>query len=159
MQLEAVRALAWAGTESALDALRQVLFTSKAGDSSGLHQEIVTVLGRWQNPDLKPQAAQALIDGLHSTHLWMVNPAIKQTIAIGLSYLQQPQARESLTQLLADEDMGVRLHAVAALKSLGAETSRQYLEHLAHQTDLPDRLKQGVTIALQEWDRSVGGRW
>jgi len=152
LQLEAVRALAWAGTGSALDALRQMLFTSEVGDPPGLQQEIVTVLGRWQNPDLKTQASQTLIDALNSTHLWMVNPAIKQTIAIGLGYLQQPQARESLTQLLADEDMGVRLHAVAALKSLGTDTSRQYLERLAHQTDLPDRLKRGITIALQEWN-------
>jgi len=40
---------------------------------------------------------------------------------------------------------------MAALKQLGAAEARQKLESLVKQESLEPKLKQGIAIALQEW--------
>ncbi|MGA7937881.1 MAG: HEAT repeat domain-containing protein [Kovacikia sp.] len=152
LELEVVRTLGWMGTAIALNYLQQVLSLSEKRELNPIVvQEMVTLLGRWQDPELKPDAAQILMDMLNSTQPAVSQPAVQQSIALGLGYLQQPQAFECLTQLLANDDIGVRLHAIAALKMLDHELTYQRLELLATQTDLPKALRQGVAIALQEW--------
>jgi HEAT repeat protein len=61
------------------------------------------------------------------------------------------RALDVLIQLLADGDNSVRLHCTAALKRLGAGEVRQQLASLVKQENLEPRLKQGIAIALQEW--------
>jgi HEAT repeat protein len=152
LQVEVVRALGWTETTVALEYLQQALSLPERSElESIVVQEIATILGRWQNSNLKPRAARILIDALNSSHPAVSCSAVKQAIALSLGQLKQSQAFESLVQLLADEDMGVRLHAVAALKALDSQSFRQRLEVLATQTDLPETLKQTVAIALQEW--------
>jgi HEAT repeat protein len=85
-----------------------------------------------------------------ATPLVADQPALRQAIALSLGQLGQPDALETLMQLLADDVMGVRLHAIAALKTLDAQTARQRLEQLAH-SELPEALSQGVALALREW--------
>jgi HEAT repeat protein len=118
LQLESIRALNWVGTLSGLEYLQQALnqCTSKT-----ICQEIVTVLGRVQQPQLTTPAAKILIEMLQSQH-----PAnIKSAIALSLGQLGDIQAVEPLTLLLANSDELVRLHAIAALKKLSPKVTRK----------------------------------
>lgn len=149
LQLEAARSLAWMGTAPALECLCRALTSLSV--ATPVYQEIISLLGRWSDPALKAQAAQVLLEALTASSATSADAKIRQGIALSLGYLQQPQALEPLMQLLADEDMSVRLHTIAALKTLNSEAAHARLEHLASQNDVPDQLKQGVAIALQEW--------
>ncbi len=152
LRIEIVRALGWMETAIALDYLRQSLFQSDmAALPHPVHQEIVTVLGHWTDALHQPQAAQVLIDLLAVKHPVIADAAVRQAIALGLGHLAQKQALEPLIQLLADPDIGVRLHTVAALKKLDEATARQRLEALSTRNDVAEPLKQGAAIALQEW--------
>ncbi len=154
LQIETIRALGWAETKKALECLQQSLVTLNPSHTPvDVFLEMVTILGRWSNPDLKPRAAAILINLLNSTHPITTHPKIKQAIALSLGYLGQLAAIEPLTQLLADDDSGVQLHAIAALKSLDFQASLQHLETLAQQNNLPEAMKRGVAIALQELSR------
>lgn len=149
LQLETARSLAWMGTAPALECLCRAL--TNLSVAAPVYQEIISLLGRWSDPALKAQAAQVLLEALTASSASSADAKIRQGIALSLGYLQQPQALEPLMQLLADEDMSVRLHTIAALKTLNSEAAHARLEHLARQSDVPDQLKQGVAIALQEW--------
>ncbi len=152
LRLDCVRALGWMGSPIALDYLHRALFQLEPSAAfAPVDQEIVAVLGRWAAPDLKPQAAQALVDLLTLAHPGKANPAVRKAIAVGLGQLAQKRALDPLMQLLADADDGVRLHAVAALKTLDRQAAHQRLKTLAASADVPDSLRQGVAIALQEW--------
>ncbi|WP_421656690.1 HEAT repeat domain-containing protein [Leptothermofonsia sp. ETS-13] len=158
LQIETIRALGWAETEKALECLQQSLITLDPSHTPvEVFQEMVTILGRWSNPNLKPHAAAILINLVNSTHPITTHPKIKQTIALSLGHLGQLVAIEPLSQLLADEDIGVQLHAIAALKSLDFQTSLQHLKTLARQNNLSEAMKRGVAIALQEWKGEMGG--
>ena len=149
LQGEIVGALARIGTAITLEALHQALYRFQQPASISLYRAILTAIGRWETVDCKPQAAQILIEAL-ATPLAAAQPPLRQAIALGLGALGQPSALETLIPLLADEEMTVRLHAIAALKTLDAQTAHQRLEQLA-QGNLPAALQQGVAIALQEW--------
>lgn len=154
LQVEVIRALGWAESIIALEYLRQAIDWLKQPETDPtIYQEIAAVLGRWSDPTLKPEVAGILIKWLNSDHPAMNHPQVKQTIALSLGHLGQLQSVEPLTQLLADEDMGVRLHAIAALKSLDFQASLEHLESLAQQENLSDEMKRGVAIALQEWGK------
>ena len=149
LQIEIVWALTRIGSAIALDYLRQALPLSQQPAAQPLCQALITAVGQWEVAEVKPQAAQLLMATL-ATPLVVDQPALRQAIALGLGQLGQPDALETLMQLLADEVMGVRLHAIAALKTLDAQAAHQRLEQLAH-SDLPEPLRQGVAIALREW--------
>lgn len=148
LQIEIIRALGRVGTATSLAYLHSGL---NQLESVTMWQEIVTVLGRVEQPDLMPQAAQILIDVLKSTHPATQHESVKQAIALSLGQLGEMQAVDPLIQLLADRDVGVRLHAIAALKHLAPEAAHRQLEQMATNEALAPSLKQGVAIALQEW--------
>ena len=148
LQIEVIRALGWMGTATGLEYLRYCL---NHLESVTVWQEIVTVLGRVEQPDLKARAAEILIDMLKSNHPATGHESVKQAIAVSLGQLGEIQAIDELIQLLADADAGVRLHAIAALKQLASEAAHRQLEQLATNEALAPDLKQGVAIALQEW--------
>jgi hypothetical protein len=56
----------------------------------------------------------------------------------------------SLIELLVEEEITVRLHAIAALKTFGDRAYKQ-LQDLNQRANLPTALQQGLAIALQEW--------
>ncbi|WP_347239482.1 HEAT repeat domain-containing protein [Microcoleus sp. FACHB-68] len=148
LQIEVIRALGWMGTSEALEYLQQAL----AGQTEcAVGQEIVAVLGRMELPALTIRAAEILMDLLHSSHPLVQHPSIRKAIALGLGQLGHRQALDSLIYLLADLDVGVRLHALAALKQLAPENARQQLELLASNEQLTPALKAGVVLALNEW--------
>lgn len=148
LKIEIVRALGRVGTATGLEYLRSCLNQPEAVT---VWQEIVTVLGRVEQPDLTTRAANILIEMLKSGHPASQHESVKQAIALSLGQLGEIQALDWLIQLLADADAGVRLHAIAALKHLAPEAAHRQLEQLATNEALAPDLKQGVAIALSEW--------
>lgn len=151
LQIETVRALSWIETATALEYLQQTLSAKCSNTNSPVCQEIVTVLGRVEKPELKAKAAEIMIDLLESNHLAVQPVKIKQSLALGLGQLGDMRGLDVLIQMLADADTSIRLHCTAALKHLNAIEARQQLESLVKQESLEPRLKQGIAIALQEW--------
>lgn len=147
LQVEAVRSLSWMDTVYALDKLRELL----PSGSAALQQEILTVLGRVDSAEAKQKAAEMLLELLRSDNLLTEDPRSKQTIALSLGQLGQLAALDALISLLSDTNVSVRLHAIAALKQLDAETAYQRLQELAAAATIEPLLQVGVTIALQEW--------
>lgn len=173
LQIEAIRALGWMETATALDCLQQILIERASrefppGESPGITeltvskssignhtkyavcQEIVTVLGRVEKPEIKAKAAEILIDLLETDHPALQYAALEQSLALGLGQLRDLRAIEPLIKLLAIPDNSIRLHCTAALKQLSTVRARQQLENLAQQKNLKPELKQGIAIALQE---------
>ena len=150
LQTEIVWALHRIGTAKALDHLCQALHLFNHSALLPLYHSTLVAIGRWETAADQPQAAQILADAL-ATPLVAEQATLKQAIANGLGNLGQLTALETLIELLAHEEMSVRLHAIAALKALDASTAHQRLKTLASHPDVPEALKQGAAIALQEW--------
>ncbi|MBW4471583.1 MAG: HEAT repeat domain-containing protein [Stenomitos rutilans HA7619-LM2] len=150
LQTEIIWAFHRIGTTIALNYLRQTLHQFNQPASLPLYQTVLTAIGRWETDDAKPQAAQMLAEALAIPFV-VEQPMLKQAIANGLGALSQLETLETLIQLLASEEMSVRLHAIAALKALDATTAHQRLKSLVNRSDVPEALKQGAAIALQEW--------
>ncbi|BAY76892.1 HEAT repeat-containing PBS lyase [Nostoc linckia NIES-25] len=148
LQLETIRALSWMGTQSSLKYLQTALHQST---SETAWQEIVTVLGRVQKPQLTTPATEILIEVLQSQHPAIKITNLKSAIALSLGQLGKTQAIEPLILLLADSNVSVRLHAIAALKNLDKEAAHQKLQQLANNPELTPDLQQGIAIALAEW--------
>ncbi|MEG4407451.1 HEAT repeat domain-containing protein [Microcoleus sp. MON2_D5] len=151
LQIETVRALIWMETATALAYLHQALMAQFTNINSTVYQEIVTVVGRVEKPELKAVAAEILIDLLKTNHPAVQEAVSKKSLALGLGKLGDMRGLDALISLLGDADSSVRLHCMAALKQLGAAEARQKLENLVKQESLEPRLKQGIAIALQEW--------
>lgn len=152
LQLEIIRALIWVETLSGLAYLQQALYETT---SEALWQEIITVLGQVQKPELMTPSAEILLDVLNSQHLVTVaNPVgakIKSAIALGLGQLGNNQAVEPLILLLSDANQIVKLNVISALKKLDGEVAYQQLQQLANSSTLTPDLQQGIAIALAEW--------
>nr|WP_230967663.1 HEAT repeat domain-containing protein [Nostoc commune] len=147
LQLETIRALVWVGTPSSLEYL-QTAFNQITSET--LWQEIVTVLGRVQKSQTT-QAGEILFQILRLQHPATEIASVKSAIALSLGQLGEIQAIEPLISLLADSNVSVRLHAIAALKNLDGEATYQQLQQLAKNTALTPDLQQGIAIALAEW--------
>ena len=145
LQIDLIRALSWVGTAKTLDYLQQALMIA----SMGCVLEIVRVLGRVEKPELKAKSAQILLEFLNSQHPHTAREAVKQAIALSWGELKEVSVLEALVGLLAESAMSVRLHAIAALKNF--PTAHQKLEQLANDGQLAPALKEGVLIALSEW--------
>ncbi|MEH1902782.1 MAG: HEAT repeat domain-containing protein [Nostoc sp.] len=169
LQLETIRALSWVGTPRSLEYLQTALYQST---SEALWQEIVTVLGQVQKPQLTTPATEILLQILRclswgtlrerpaslrdAPRTLTQHPAtdidsIKSASALSLGQLGKMQAIESLILLLADHNASVRLHAIAALKNLDREAAHQQLQQLVNNPTLTPDLQQGIAIALVEW--------
>lgn len=151
LQIETVRALGWMETATALDYLQQTLIAGFININSTACQEIVTVLGRVEKPELKASSAAILMDWLKTSHPALHSPQIKKSLALGLGKLGDRRGLDALISMLADADNSVRLHCMAALKQLAPVEARQQLESLLKQDNLEPGLKEGIAIALEEW--------
>nr|WP_208491982.1 HEAT repeat domain-containing protein [aff. Roholtiella sp. LEGE 12411] len=148
LQLEIIRALSWMEILSSVEYLQKALnYTC----SETMWQEIVTVLGQVQQPQLTQLATEILLDMLQSKHPATPIANIKSAIALSLGQLGKMQAIEPLIWLLADANASVRLHAIAALKNLDREVAHQQLQQLANNATLIPDLQKGIAIALAEW--------
>ncbi|MDZ8257524.1 HEAT repeat domain-containing protein [Nostoc sp. ChiQUE01b] len=148
LQLETIRALSWVGTLSSLEYLQTALNQST---SETVWEEIITVLGRVQKPQLTTPATEILLQILRSQHPATEIASIKSAIALSLGQLGEMQAIEPLISLLGDSNASVRLHAIAALKNLDGEATYQHLQQLVNNDAITPDLKQGIAIALAEW--------
>lgn len=147
LQTEIVRSLARIGTPSAFSALQNLL-DNPSRQATEVYQEIAIALGRWTDPTLKNSAAQTLTQSLTK---FAQNPPIQQAIALALGQLQQPFTVEPVIQLLASQDAGVRLHAIAALKQIQPQQTHEQLKILQANQNISPELRHGIAIALQEW--------
>ncbi|MEX0268624.1 HEAT repeat domain-containing protein [Leptolyngbyaceae cyanobacterium UHCC 1019] len=147
LQIDSVRSLARIGTPSAFNAL-ETLLDHPSRHVAEVYQESAIALGRWTDPTVKNSAAQALGQSLTK---FAHDPRIQQAIALALGQLQHPIAIEPLIQLLANQDMAVRLHAIAALKQIQPQQTHQKLEELQNSQEISPELRHGIAIALQEW--------
>lgn len=112
LKLTVIRALSWIETPQASICLQEGLHSGEAE----ICQEIVTVLGRKELPELKKQAAQILIEFFDASAVVVEQPQIKQALAMSLGELGQTDAIDLLLKLAEDNEQIVRLHAIAALK-------------------------------------------
>ena len=145
LQIDFIRALGWVETSKALDYLQQVLANVSV---EGVH-EIIKVLGRVEQPELKIRASQILLDFFHSEHPAAPSIPVRQALTQAWGHLGEQSTMDALLELLADPTDSVRLHAIAALKNF--PTAHQQLEQLAIDENLSPALKQGIAIALAEW--------
>ncbi|MDY6786253.1 MAG: HEAT repeat domain-containing protein [Cyanobacteriota bacterium] len=110
LQKSLIHALVWVETSENLELLRQALpFVPPL-----CVEEIIKVLGRVKSPDLRPQAAQILLEINCERGVRAI--ALKQALARAWGQLQHESAIAALQQLRLDADQRVRLHAIAALK-------------------------------------------
>ncbi len=149
LQLDLVRALAWSQTSEGLEALAQLLGDRAiTSHPSTLLSEIFSLLGRWSVPALQPRATEILLQALQE-QMGASQPdlALLQTLVLALGELGQPAAQFTLVQLLATDNLRLRLHIIAALKRLQLDphSLKQYAA-----TATPT-LQQGIALALQAW--------
>lgn len=116
VKADAVRALIWTNTQTGLDTLNRYLIDHHP--KASIYQEIVIMLGRVEKPQLYKQATQILLNLLEHHAITQQSDIIKQSMAMSLGQLKQPEAEDTLQRLSKDEDERVRLHAIAALKTL-----------------------------------------
>ena len=147
--LEVIRSLGWLNRPEALQRLHQAL-TDLPSDEIRL--EIVTTLGRIISADLKGEATQILLEAMTEDSDFASSAPNRQEIALSLGQLGDQRAIDPLIRLLADPDVGVRLHVISALKTLDPIGAHHALEELSKAEDLPAELAEGVAIALQEWN-------
>ncbi len=160
LRVEIIRALAWIGNVPALDPLQQFLDqiavegrSAKPDAEALLNQlalEVIAVLGRLELPEAQQSATKILLNLLQTSHPIGQLPRGKQQIALSLGQLGQAEAITALIQLLADVDMGVRFHAIAALKQLAPQGAYQRLHEMAEEST-EAALQVGIAAALQEW--------
>ncbi len=148
LQLEIIRALSWMKTLSSLEYLQEA-FNQLSLETVWL--EIVTVLGRVKDSTLIEKATVILLSIVRSQHPAIEIASIKSAIALSLGQLGNIEAIEPLIYLLTDNNEVVRLHIVAALKNLAAETAYQQLQQLLNNPTLTPDLREGITAALAEW--------
>ncbi|MGL5942150.1 MAG: HEAT repeat domain-containing protein [Waterburya sp.] len=114
LKLDLVKALGWSELSSAIDYLQQALINSE----ELVTQEIITVLGRINSPQLKSQAAQVLVNFWQQHKHQSNSPEIMQALATSLGELRCNFVQATLESLTIVEDRKVQLHALAALKKL-----------------------------------------
>ena len=116
---DVVRALIWTNTAAGLDRLNQYLCHHHP--KAPIYQEIAIMLGRVESTQLYAQATHILLNLLANHGITQQSVIIKQSIAMSLGQLKQVEAEPALIQLSQDEDERVKLHAIAALKTLKGE--------------------------------------
>lgn len=116
VKADVVRALIWTNTQAGLDSLNRYLVDHHP--KASIYQEIVIMLGRVETPQLYQQATHILLNLLEHHGITQQSDIIKQSIAMSLGQLKQPEAEAALQTLSQDEDERVSLHAIAALKTL-----------------------------------------
>jgi HEAT repeat protein len=146
--VDLVRSLAWSETDRGIERLAQAVQTLPL--SAPLQQEICAVLGRLENPALRPRAVAVLrsllangpCDGDSTDHR-----ALQTTLVRALGQLGQPEAIPDLIQLLKSPDRGLRLHIAAALKALKVDAAVLQAQAASSQASLT----AGIAAVLREW--------
>ncbi|WP_013323577.1 HEAT repeat domain-containing protein [Gloeothece verrucosa] len=112
LQTTIIQALGWMETPASLQYLQQAL-TYVVPESI---LEIIRILGRVENGELKAQAADILLKFFHSRHPMIHQPPIKRALAYAWGQLGAKTALLALDKLKEDADQSVRIHAISALR-------------------------------------------
>ena len=116
LKIEAIRSLAWMDNEISIKYLEDILQLHQ--DNAQIIQEIVIMLGQIEKSELKNLASQVLINFVANDEQKKLDDVMKQNIALSLGMLGDKSAKECLNKWREDENKGVRLHAIAALKKM-----------------------------------------
>ncbi|HEY9703950.1 MAG TPA: hypothetical protein V6C58_15985, partial [Allocoleopsis sp.] len=116
LKIEAIRSLAWMCNEMSIKYLAEILQLHQ--DNAQIIQEIIILLGRIEKPELKHLATKVIINFTDNDERIKLDDVMKQNIALSLGMLGDIQAKECLNKWREDENKGVRLHAIAALKKI-----------------------------------------
>ncbi len=142
-----IQVLGQVGNFRALQHLQQAFQLSIKANSFDLARAVVDAIATFQTH--QPYATQILLEILEQSQ--PQPPTLLNAISTALGQLSQPEAMEPLIQLLAQPDMGVRLHAIAALKHLNTRLVHERLKALAKDRTLRQEFAAGIAVALQEW--------
>lgn len=153
LRLDAIRALGWIETPTAVHYLWQALTEEEAVFSiADACCELITSLGRLEQPGLKAHVAHQIVALLSSGHSLLSHSRVKPLLALVLGQMQQDCAIEPLINLLADGDRATYLHALAALRKFQPSQSiAQLLSNRLNRESLPELARRHLAMALQEW--------
>jgi HEAT repeat protein len=164
-QVSVVQALTWSDPTLALAYFRECLTGPPATPTlaqpsspfaAALDLEMIRLLGRWTVPEQKRQATEVLLQLLPAPTLLVQRYSREQlvqyqAIALALGELGQSNVLDPLIRSLAIDDLGLRLHIIAALKRLDPSRARDRLLELSQHLETPAEVQRGIAIALQEW--------
>lgn len=146
LQIEAIRALGWTAAPTALDGV--LTFLRSPQIEPQVLQEAIAVLGRWEVCEMqKSQVVDLLIEQLR----YCPSADTLRAIVAALGRLGDSRAIEPLISVLERDDFRLRLHAIAALKSL--DGAKECLDRQVSSDRLSPELQRGIAIALEEWNR------
>lgn len=114
LQQKIIRSLSYQENEQTLS----VLIDSLWRQPLAVQREIITIVGRWGDPDSKSLLTTELMQFFQESPEAQANPSLKQSLALTLGNLGVITAKPLLLHLKEDETPKVRLHAQAALKKL-----------------------------------------
>lgn len=112
LQIPIVRALGWCENKIAVKYLGLALSWVEVN----VCEEIISILGKQSNNEVKKQANEILIRFLSGKYQANQKTIIKQKIAIALGELSQTEGRHFLELLSQDREKTVQLHAAYGLK-------------------------------------------
>jgi HEAT repeat protein len=144
-------ALSWIGSPPALQCLLDCLPPHTAHLSPEALPDAISLLGRWQDVTQHARIVQSFVTALEG----LPQPSMRQAIAAALGELKHPDGLDPLIQLLGDSDAGVRLHAIAALQQVDAPLAYTRLTQLQSGQELSESLRDGVIVALREWNAQL----
>jgi len=150
LQIDSLRALSWIGSKTALNSMQECL-QPDAKLPIATQQELFALLGRWEDQSLHSDVVQILSETLNTT----TDSTLRRTIATALGELKHPDGLDPLIQLLADTDPSVRLHAIAALQQVDPIAAYTRLARLQSSQELSESLRDGVIVALREWNAQL----
>jgi HEAT repeat protein len=112
LKITLIQALGWLAQTESLSYLGQALFF----EEGEIRLEIIRVLGRLEDTNLKKQAVQILINFFASGHPDLDRISLRQALAHSFGQLKLPTAIPVLQSLSLDQEKAVKLQAIAALK-------------------------------------------
>ncbi len=143
LRAQAILALGWIGTESAIACLGEVLTTAP----TDLAREIIASISKTEHE--RVYASQLLIAYLNTENAQQ-SATLKQELVAALGNLGNPQTVSDLVAMLGDPDDRVKFYTIAAISKLSPTVPPQIIE-LASRPDLASELQIGVRMCLAHW--------
>ncbi|NCJ04928.1 PBS lyase [Synechococcales cyanobacterium C] len=151
LRLSIIQALAYFNTPEVIDQFRSLLSASTLAPTSfdlpAMLEAMLKGIAQMRHPETQAKAVFLLVD-------WLTSPQpefqrLKPTIVNTLGQLGHPQALPALMTLLAEPDLRLRLHVIAALKQIDSEGTYAQLQQQVDSS--APALQAGIKVALQEW--------
>ena len=148
LKLTIIQALGHVGSQKSVQFLQELWphtvssFQMIDDADQTIAEAIIKALTLHRQTALQGASAQALIHCLH--HQPNSDPTLNKTIANALGQLGDTKAIPELIRLLGISDMGVRLHAIAALKQIAPELAYTRLQALAKDDTVVGDVRMGL---------------